>query len=73
MNVKKLSEKYGVDDLPLWRDEDAHKILQDMLKKNNVSEEIFAALISACREHAHKGKPWGITSDFDEIFQSLGD
>lgn len=60
-----------VDDLPLWRDEVAYGVLTDTLQRHEVNEEIFAKLVAASRNHAHKQRTRGITADFDEIFQSL--
>ena len=63
----------GVHGLPLWRDKEAHDVLKKILKKHDVDEEIFARLVSAYRDHAHKQRPRGISADFDEIFQSIGE
>jgi hypothetical protein len=71
-NPNTISQQHEVDDLPLWRDEDAHQVLQKTLAQHGVDEEVFARLLSACRERAHQQRHRGITADFDEIFQSIG-
>lgn len=65
------AQQHEVDDLPLWRDADAHDVLRAALIRHQVEEEVFVRLVAAYRDHAHKQRPRGITADFDEIFQSL--
>lgn len=69
--AKGIAQQHGVDDLPLWSDNDSHEVLLDAISKCGVDEEIFARLLSAYRDHAHKQRPRGITADFDDIFQSI--
>lgn len=66
-----IAQQHEVDDLPLWRDADAHGVLREALTRHQVEEEVFVRLVAAYRDHAHKQRPRGITADFDEIFQSL--
>jgi predicted GTPase len=73
MKPNGIAQENGVHDLPLWRDKEAHDVLKKILKKHDVDEEIFARLVSAYRDHAHKQRPRGISADFDEIFQSIGE
>ena len=70
--VDEIAIRHEVDDLPLWRDFPTHEVMKQILDKHGVDEEIFARLISSYRSHAHKQRPRGITSDFDDIFQSVG-
>lgn len=67
-----IAQQHEVDDLPLWRDADAHRVLQQSLSRHDVDEEIFARVLSACRDRAHQQRHRGITADLDEIFQSIG-
>jgi hypothetical protein len=67
-----IAQQHEVDDLPLWRDADAHQVLQQSLAQHGVDEEVFARLLSAYQGHAHKGNTKGITGNFDAIFQSIG-
>ncbi len=71
-NPNVISRQHEVDDLPLWRDEDSHQVLQQTLAQHGVDEEVFARVLSACRERAHQQRHRGITADLDEIFQSIG-
>jgi hypothetical protein len=71
-NHNAIAQQHEVDDLPLWRDADAHQVLQQSLAQHDVDEEIFARVLSACRDRAHQQRHRGITADFDEIFQSIG-
>ncbi len=68
-----IASRNGVADLPLWRDGEAHAVLLEILSKHSVEEEIFAKLIAAYRDHAHKQRARGLTADFDVIFLSLGE
>lgn len=72
MSSNSIAQQHEIDDLPLWRDEDAHQALLQTLMKHGVNEEVFARVLSACRERAHQQRHRGITADFDEIFQSIG-
>lgn len=59
-----------VDDLPLWRDPDAHTLLASCLKRHRVPEEQFARLIATYREHAHKQRRRGLNEDIDAILMT---
>lgn len=72
MTANEIAICHEVDDLPLWRDPVSHKVLREALLAQGVDEEIFARLLSAYRDHAHKQRPRGITADFDDIFLSIG-
>jgi hypothetical protein len=72
MTANDIAVRQEVDDLPLWRDAVSHDVLVDALYAHDVDEEIFARLLSAYRDHAHKQRPRGITLDFDSIFLSIG-
>lgn len=64
---------HEVDDLPLWRDPDAHALLASCLKRHEVPEEQFARLIATYREHAHKLKKNGLNDDIDAILMTEAD
>lgn len=66
-----IAIQHEVEDLPIWRDQEAHGLLLKKLEEFGVVEEAFAQLISAYRGHAHKQRARGLTTDFDEIFMSL--
>lgn len=64
---------HDVDDLPLWRDPDAHALLAACLKRHQVPEEQFARLVATYREHAHKQRRRGLNEDIDAILMVEGD
>lgn len=66
-NTRSIAVECGVDDLPLWRDSEAHATVSALLRKHGVPEEEFARLVSAYRDHAHKQRARGLNDDFDAI------
>ena len=72
MTANDIAVRQEVDDLPLWRDTASHDVLVETMSACDVDEEIFARLLSAYRDLAHKQRVRGITSDFDSIFLSIG-
>ena len=68
-----IAIEHEVDDLPLWRDPDAHALVKDCLDRHDVPEEQFARLIAAYREHAHKLKKHGLNDDIDAILMAEAD
>lgn len=71
-NASNIAIECGVDDLPLWRDPDARATVSALLPQHGVSEEQFARLISAYRNHAHKQRARGLNDDFDAILMADG-
>ena len=71
-NVSSIAIEYGVDDLPLWRDPDVHVTVSALLLQHGVSDEQFARLVSAYRDHAHKQRARGLNDDFDAILMADG-
>lgn len=71
MTANEIAMRNEVDDLPLWRDSASHEVLQSALSLQGVDEEVFARLLSAYRENAHKQRIHTAV-EFDEIFQSIG-
>lgn len=64
---------HEVDDLPLWRDPDAHRLVKRCLDQHGVPEEQFARLIATYRDHAHKQRRRGLNEDLDEILMAEAD
>jgi len=69
-NVSSIAVDCGVDDLPLWRDPDAHATVSTLLQQHGVCEGQFARLVSAYRDHAHKQRARGLNDDFDAILMT---
>ena len=71
-NASNIAIECGVDDLPLWRDPDVHATAFALLHQHGVSDEQFARLVSAYRDHAHKQRARGLNDDFDAILMADG-
>jgi len=69
--MNEIAKRHAVADLPLWGDPAAHAMLCEKLAMHGVDEEVFASLITAYREHAHKERKRGLFADFDGIFPCL--
>ena len=69
-NASNIAIECGVDDLPLWRDPDVHATVSALLHQHGVSDEQFARLVSAYRDHAHKQRARGLNDDFDAILMA---
>ncbi len=72
-NVSSIAADCGVDDLPLWRDPDAHATVSTLLQQHGVSEEQFARLVSAYRDLAHMQRARGLNDEFDVILMTDGE
>lgn len=55
-----------LNDLPLWADEDAKKILEATCKKHNVPVEVITQLVGIQRERQHQERAHGISKAFEE-------
>lgn len=71
-NASSIAIECGVDDLPLWRDPAVHATVSALLHQHGVSNEQFARLVSAYRDHAHKQRARGLNDDFDAILMADG-
>ena len=71
-NASNIAMECGVDDLPLWRDPDVQATVSALLHQLGVSDEQFARLVSAYRDHAHKQRARGLNDDFDAILMADG-
>ncbi|PTR09949.1 hypothetical protein C8R32_10235 [Nitrosospira sp. Nsp5] len=56
-----------LNDLPIWADENAKKILETVCLKNNVPVEVITELVSVQRERQHQERARGINMRFEEI------
>lgn len=68
-----IATEHEVDDLPLWRDPEAHALVNVCLQRHDVPEEQFVRLIAAYREHAHKQRRRGLNEDIDAILMAEAD
>lgn len=56
-----------LQDLPLWNDDAANKILQTICEKHGVPFEVLTELVLVQRERQHQERAHGIYDRFDEI------
>jgi hypothetical protein len=56
-----------LSDLPLWADENAKDILEDVCLKNNVPVDVITELVMVQRERQHQERARGINLRFEEI------
>lgn len=61
-----MDEKY-LNDLPLWADEDAEKVLKIVCKKHNVPVDVITELVTVQRERQYQERAHGIYDRFTEI------
>jgi hypothetical protein len=60
-----------LNDLPLWTDEDARKVLEHVCAKHNVPVEVLTQLVTVQRERQHQERARGINERFEEILGAM--
>ncbi|WP_112170172.1 DNA modification system-associated small protein [Paraburkholderia unamae] len=58
-------------DLPLWSDDEAKAILEEVCSKNGVGVDVLAELVITQRERQHQERAHGINKRFEEILLRL--
>lgn len=58
-------------DLPLWNDQEAFQILEDLCKKHRVPVDVFRELVGEQRRNLDRGRARGIYDRYDEIFNNM--
>jgi hypothetical protein len=61
-----LDDTY-LNDLPLWADEGARKVLESICLKHKVPIEVVTELVMVQRERQHQERAHGINMRFEEI------
>lgn len=56
-----------LNDLPLWADTEAQKILESTCAKHKVPVDAIAQLVGIQRERQHQEKARGISKAFEEV------
>jgi len=56
-----------LNDLPLWADDEAHTILENICKEANVPVEVITQLVMLQRERQHQERAAGIYPRIEEI------
>jgi len=70
MDEEILDEAY-LNDLPLWSDKKAQKILEQVCEKHGVPVEVISELVIVQRERQHQERAHGINLRFEEILGSF--
>lgn len=66
MDENILDENY-LNDLPLWAEPDAQKVLAEVCAKHNIPVEVITELVMVQRERQHQERAHGINLRFEEI------
>lgn len=61
-----FDESY-LSDLPLWSEDDAQKILEDISTKHGISVDVITELVMLQRERQHQERAHGINLRIEEI------
>lgn len=61
-----FDENY-LSDLPLWTDDEARHILEDICTKLDIPVDVITELVSLQRERQHQERAAGIYPRFEEI------
>lgn len=62
-----IVEEAQLSDLPLWSDQEAAKVLENIAKANNVPVDVLAELVSLQRARQHQERAAGIYQRIEEI------
>jgi hypothetical protein len=60
-----------IGELPLWQEEDAQKILNDLSKKYGVPVEVLKDLVATEQQNVGRDKRRGIYDDFDGVLDGI--
>ena len=60
-----------IGELPLWQEEDAQKILNDLSKKYGVPVEVLKNLVATEQQNVGRDKRRGIYDDFDGVLDGI--
>lgn len=61
------NEDVFLNDLPLWADEEAQRILEATCHKHKVPVDVIAQLVGIQRERQHQERAHGISKAFEEV------
>ncbi len=65
--VNDNNEEVFLNDLPLWADEEAQRILELTCDKYKVPVDVIAQLVGIQRERQHQERARGISKAFEEV------
>ena len=58
-------------ELPLWRDDKAYRVLEELCATHQVPIEVLKELVTIERQHQHREKARGIYDEFDSAFEQM--
>lgn len=58
-------------ELPLWRDDNAYRVLEKLCAIHQVPIEVLKELVTIERQHQHREKARGIYDEFDSAFEQM--
>jgi hypothetical protein len=61
----------NIGELPLWQDEAAQKILDDLSKKHGVPLNVLKELVASEQQNVGREKRRGIYTDFDTALDGI--
>lgn len=66
MDEEFLDEAF-LSDLPLWANENARKVLEEVCLKHSIPVEVITELVTVQRQRQHQERARGINPRFEEI------
>ena len=64
-------EDHLSSDLPLWKDDKAYRVLEELCAKHQVPVEVLKELVAIERHHQHRERARGIYDEFDSAFERM--
>jgi hypothetical protein len=60
------------NDLPLWSDNDAYSVLEELCTTHQVPIDVLKELVTIEKQHQHRERARGIYEEFDSVFEKMG-
>jgi len=64
-------EDHLPNDLPLWKDGNAYRVLEELCARHQVPVEVLKELVAIERRHQHRERARGIYDEFDSAFERM--
>jgi len=64
-------EDHLSSDVPLWRDDKAYRVLEELCARHQVPVEVLKELVAIERNHQHRERARGIYDEFDSAFERM--
>ncbi len=59
------------NNLPLWQNNTAKKVLEELGLKHDVPNNVLKDLVAIEKHHQHRERARGIYDDFDNVFETM--